>query len=660
MNPLSRLTIKGKMILLIVLPILALFYFTGSELKKHFEFSEKVDRVKELVHLSESLSRLVHETQKERGASAGFTGSKGKKFVTKLPEQRKLTDVRIREYKKTLADIDLSRFPQELKEKVDALNRDLDTLPAIRQKVSALALPLKRVVGFYTNMNAKMLNIVATSSKLSPDELITKDLVAYTSFLKSKERAGIERAVLSATFGANKFAPGMYMKFITLIAEQNAYMDDFLAFAPASMVALYNKAIRHPSFGQVQELRDVAIKMAATGGFNVDAEQWFDTITRKINVLKKIDDQIAGQIEKDLDSFHDTAIIDTIIGIVVILIMLVVAGLSVQDLEKRLNSLKTLITNIAETKDLTTEIRIYENDEFGSIRGALRDFLKALHDFATHAQQSANENKRVSGTLDRTFNAITTNIQSEAHIVEEGAEEASRLKTKLLASNEEASSTKENMLEANRSLEETIGLVQNTIAQIENNAVVENELAERLQQLSHDAEQVKEVLTVISDIADQTNLLALNAAIEAARAGEHGRGFAVVADEVRKLAERTQKSLADINATINIIVQAIMDSSQAMNNNIENVNRLTQDASQVEQEIGTVSEKMTEAVHSVESTAKAIDEAAEIMEAFIDKMTEIKQLSETNKESIFSSDDNVKRIGQLADEVLRQISQFKV
>jgi len=216
------------------------------------------------------------------------------------------------------------------------------------------------------------------------------------------------------------------------------------------------------------------------------------------------------------------------------------------------------------------------------------------------------------------------------------------------------------MLEANRSLEETIGLVQNTIAQIENNAVVENELAERLQQLSHDAEQVKEVLTVISDIADQTNLLALNAAIEAARAGEHGRGFAVVADEVRKLAERTQKSLADINATINIIVQAIMDSSQAMNNNIENVNRLTQDASQVEQEIGTVSEKMTEAVHSVESTAKAIDEAAEIMEAFIDKMTEIKQLSETNKESIFSSDDNVKRIGQLADEVLRQISQFKV
>ncbi|WP_456449658.1 methyl-accepting chemotaxis protein [Hydrogenimonas sp.] len=354
------------------------------------------------------------------------------------------------------------------------------------------------------------------------------------------------------------------------------------------------------------------------------------------------------------------AIVDAIIGIVVILVMLIVAVLSVQDLEKRLNSLKSLIRNIAETKDLTTEVRIFENDEFGNIRAALRSFLGALHDFATHARQSANENKLVSDDLDRTFDTITENIRSEAEIVEEGVEEASKLKSKLLASNEEAASTKENMLEVNGSLQDTIGLVRNTIAQIENNAVVENELAERLQQLSQDAEQVKEVLTVISDIADQTNLLALNAAIEAARAGEHGRGFAVVADEVRKLAERTQKSLADINATINIIVQAIMDSSQAMNHNIENVNRLTEDTSKVEQEIGNVSTKMTEAVNNVETTAYAIDEAAKIMEAFIEKMEQIKKLSETNKESIFSSDENVKRIGQLADEVLRQISQFRV
>ncbi|MBE7358895.1 methyl-accepting chemotaxis protein, partial [Campylobacter sputorum] len=91
---------------------------------------------------------------------------------------------------------------------------------------------------------------------------------------------------------------------------------------------------------------------------------------------------------------------------------------------------------------------------------------------------------------------------------------------------------------------------------LSNIAQKEIELSKKLNQTSRNTEEVKTVLTVINDISDQTNLLALNAAIEAARAGEAGRGFAVVADEVRKLAEKTQKSLDEINTTINLVVQS--------------------------------------------------------------------------------------------------------
>ncbi len=237
--------------------------------------------------LSVKISNLVHETQKERGASAGFLGSKGTKFKDTLAKQRVLTLEKLNDVKEFTKDFKFEDYNDGFNSFYKQGMSELDRLSNIRTRVDGLQISVQEEVAYYTKINALLLNTVGEIGKMMSDTGLAKSLNAYANFLLSKERAGIERAVLSNTFAADKFGKGMYEKFIVLVTEQNSYLESFKLTAGKDFVKFFEETVQGEPVDKVNEMRESAYKNHATGGFGVDAPYWFATITQKINLLKK-------------------------------------------------------------------------------------------------------------------------------------------------------------------------------------------------------------------------------------------------------------------------------------------------------------------------------------------------------------------------------------
>ena len=345
-----------------------------------------------------------------------------------------------------------------------------------------------------------------------------------------------------------------------------------------------------------------------------------------------------------------------ITGLGVIVFMFLISTTISRNLMRITDAAKNLASGDG---DLTKRIHVEGRNEIATVAHYINEFIQKVQNAISEAKTVSNEASSISNELSATSLEIGKRVEDEASLVKSINNDTEQTTQEA----EFVDVTVNNMYDISQrsfdALSKTTQKINELIATVKDSSLKEEELALKMQELKESTNDVKSILELIGDIAEQTNLLSLNAAIEAARAGEHGRGFAVVADEVRKLAERTQKSLTEINATINVVTQAVDEASDNMQENATEISQAAEQASDVEESIDTVMDAIEKSKTMAQESSQAVDKLKNRVVDISQKMTRLNDVSINNARSVEEIAAAAEHQNDIIEKLNSQLSSFK-
>lgn len=404
----NKFNLKSKLIILVLFPVLALFFLSTNLIYDKYTTFTKLDRLNNAVYLSKAIEELIYSLQKERGLSNGYKGSEGNEFKEALLLQKEHTNISIKNLHNYAQTLDLKAYKTVLKNKLEETHTNLEQLNTIREQVASLHISNTDIHQYYTHLITHYLDIIGLIADFSNNNHITKQLISHNYLILAIENLALERGLGTLLSSSNLFPSSVLDTFTKTIYEQEFYLHLFEQSIDQQNLTTFIEVNRHPVVKESLRLRKILLAASS-----IDTTTWFNTLTQKIILLQNLEEQLIHTITQTTSTLSNNAKNEMVFYIflyfIIILFVLIFGrfiGLKiVHSVESLLIGLDGFFNFVNKKSAHVEPIEIHSNDEIGKISKMLNEKIllsKMIidEDIVQRAKELEEEVKRKTHDLE--------------------------------------------------------------------------------------------------------------------------------------------------------------------------------------------------------------------------------------------------------------------